>query len=138
MTTDTRSLPDAVTDASAGNALWAWVAAGSLGIAGALHVVAAADHLGAGDLVVGFFLLVAVVQLAVGVRLAVGALTRTGLPVWSVAGALALTVGLLLLYLVAHTTDLLAGIADLDHHGDATSPAHGTAHVEAPEPAGPV
>jgi len=115
-----------------------WVAAGSLAMAGPLHVAAAADHLAAGDVVVGFFLLVAFLQLGTGVSLAVRTVTRGGHPPWPVAAALALTVGLLLLYLAAYTTDLLAGVVDLAHHGETTSAPHGTAHVEAPEPAGPV
>jgi hypothetical protein len=117
---------------------WGWVAVGSLAVAGALHVAAAADHLAAGDVVVGFFLLVAFLQLGTGVWLAVRTMTRSGHSPWPVASALAVTVGLLLLYLAAHTTDLLAGVVDLQHHGEATSAPHGTAHVEAPEPAGPI
>lgn len=127
-----------VTDPAIGTGRWAWVAAGSLAVAGALHVAAAADHLSAGDAVVGFFLFVALLQLAGGSWLAVGAITRTGHAPWPVAAALALTVGLLLLYLTAHTTDLLAGVVGTDHHGGATAGTHTGMPAQPPAPTGPV
>jgi hypothetical protein len=128
----------AIEDQATGTTFWGWVAAGSVAVAGALHVAAAADHLAAGDVVVGFFLLVALLQVGTGIWLAVGAVTRSGHPPWPVAAALALTVGLLVLYRVVHTTDLLAGVVPDHHHGGAASPTHGAAHVEGAEPEGPV
>jgi hypothetical protein len=127
-----------VADACAGTTRWRWVAAATVVAAGALHVAAAFDNVHAGDVVVGFFLLVALLQLASGVWLAVTAVTRTGHAPWPVAAVLALTVGLLLLYLAAHTTDLLAGVAGTDHQGGAAAGTHEGAQAQPPAPTGPV
>lgn len=105
----------------------------TLAIAGVLHVVAAVDHRGGSDLVVGFFLLVAGAQLATAAWLSVGAATGRRPAAWPVAIALTGTIVLVALYLVAHTTDLLA---------DLTSPGAGTVghdhdvRVEGPVPLG--
>ncbi len=117
---------------------WGWIAAGGLAAAGGLHVAAAADHLDAGDVVAGFFLVVAAAQLGAGAWLAVGSVTRIGRPPRPVAAVLAATVGLVLLYLVVHTTDLLAGVVGADHHGATGSATHGAAHDGSSGPAGPV
>lgn len=114
---------------------WRWVAAVFGAVAGGLHVAAAVDHRTAGELVVGFFLLVALTQLATGVWLAVGPGPRAGMPAWPVSAVLALTVGLLVLYLVAHTTDLLAGVAGDAHGGTGAGGHTGGAHAE---PVGPI
>ena len=109
---------------------WAWAGAVTTWIAGVLHVLAAVDHLDAGDLVVGFFLVTAFGQLAAAVGLAIAAVTGHRPAPALLAGLLAVTVGLLALYLVAHTTDLLAGV---------TAPElGGPAGHEHPEPTGPV
>jgi hypothetical protein len=104
---------------------WRWVAAaGALGAAG-LHVAAAVEHLPAGDLVVGFFLLSAFAQLVLATWLVLsrwlGRVPGTGPVVVALAG----TVLLVGLYLVVHTTDLLAGITGHEAGGAA---GHATGH----------
>jgi hypothetical protein len=108
---------------------WAWAGAGATAVAGVLHVLAAVDHLEAGDLVVGFFLVTAFGQLATAAGLAIAAVTGRRPAAGPLAGLLAVTVGLLALYLVAHTTDLLVGV---------TAAELGAAGHEHPEPTGPV
>jgi hypothetical protein len=101
--------------------LWRWAAAASAAAAGGLHIAAAVEHLGAHDLVVGFFLLVALVQIGFGAWVAVSAWAGIRPDVRLVALALIGTVGLVGLYLLAHTTDLLAAFQVHDtaagHHG---------------------
>jgi hypothetical protein len=88
-------------------AWWQLAAALGLATAGGLHVAAAVDHLSAGSLAVGFFLLTALAQAGSAAWLVLGAWagTRASRPL--VAMALLGTVGLLALYVVAHTTGLL-------------------------------
>jgi hypothetical protein len=108
---------------------WGWTAVGTTAAAGVLHVLAAIDHLGAGELVVAFFLVTALGQLAAAGALAVATATGRRPASGPLAGLLAITVALLVLYLLAHTTDLLAGFSP----ADAVGPEH-----EHPEPTGPV
>jgi hypothetical protein len=106
-------------------------------VAGGLHVAAAAQHVGAHDLVVGFFLVVALGQLGLGAWIVVSTWAGTPPDVRLVALALLGTVALVGLYLVGHTTDLLAGFQVHDaqdgHHGATAGVPQG--HSEA---AGPV
>lgn len=129
----------AATDASAGlpaaaPSPWRWAAAlGALG-AGALHVAAAVEHLSTDDLVVGFFLLTALAQFGAGVWLLLGSWLGIRPGAGPLVVVLAGSVLLVCLYLVAHTTDLLAGLtAHEADHGAAGH--HAGAAVEA---AGPV
>ena len=105
---------------------WLWTASLAVAGAGALHVAAAADHLAAGDLVVPFFLLTALAQLGFGAWLFVGSRSGKRPGVWWLAGALAGTVLLVALYLVANTTDLFAGA--LAHDAGTGGPVAGGAH----------
>jgi hypothetical protein len=89
---------------------WCWTAGAATAAAGALHLAAAVDHLGTNDLVVAFFGATALGQLAAAAGLAVVAGTRERPPVALLSALLAVTVGLVCLYLVAHSTDLLAGL----------------------------
>ena len=82
------------------------VALVALAIAGALHVVAAVEQRGSSDQLVGYFLVLALGQLATAAWLAVGTATTRRPRVWPVTVALAGTVVLVALHLVAHTTDL--------------------------------
>jgi hypothetical protein len=106
--------------------------------AGCLHVAAAVEHLSAGDLVVGFFLLTALAQLGIGLWLLVGPWLGSGPGAAPLLAALAGTVLLLCLYLVAHSTDLLAGITghEAGHETGHGGPAghHAGAAVEAEGP----
>lgn len=90
---------------------WQLAAALGLAAAGGLHVVAAVDHLAAGSLAVGFFLLTALAQAAGAAWLVLGAWAGTRAGRHAVALALLGTVGLLTLYVVAHTTGLLDAFA---------------------------
>jgi hypothetical protein len=105
-----------------------WLRAGALGaaVAGALHLVAAVDHLEAGELAVGFFLLTGLAQLGLGAWLLLSSWTDFRPGARLVTFALAGTVGLIGLYLVAHTTGLLDAFAvhDGTGHGDHGGPAH--------------
>jgi hypothetical protein len=108
---------------------WRWVAAaGALGAAGA-HVVAAVGHLPAGDLVVGFFLVSAFAQLGLGTWLLLDPWLGRELGTRPLVAALAGTVLLVCLYLVVHTTDLLAGIAGSDGGGAAGHGAGADGHA---------
>lgn len=116
---------------------WSWAAAVSAATAGGLHVAAAVDHLGAHDLVVGFFLLVALVQLGLGAWVAVSTWADVRPDVRLLALTLVGTVALIGVYLLAHTTELLAPFQVHDatgaHHGGTSAPqGHST------ETAGPV
>ncbi len=93
-----------------GPAAWVWAAAGTTAAAGLLHVFAAFDHLHAGELVVAFFLVTALGQLAAAAGLTVAAMTGDRPDTRLLIGLLAATVALIGLYLVAHTTDLFAGV----------------------------
>lgn len=92
-------------------AWWQLAAALGLATAGGLHVAAAVDHLSAGSPAVGFFLLTALAQTGVAAWLVLGAWARTRAGRQLVAMALLGTVGLLALYVVAHTTGLLDAFA---------------------------
>jgi hypothetical protein len=92
-------------------ARWQLVAALGLAAAGGLHVAAAVDHLSAGELAVGFFLLTALVQAGLAAWLVLGAWAGTRPGRQLVAMALLGTVGLLVLYVLAHTTGLLDSFA---------------------------
>ena len=129
---------------------WCALAAGATAAAGGLHVLAALDHVGAREIVVGFFLVTALGQLASAGGLAIAAVTgeRPAAPL--VAGLQAATVGLVVLYLVAHTTGLLSEftatgepLAPVDPHGADHDPATGPvalsgAPTASGEPAGPL
>jgi hypothetical protein len=100
----------------------------SAAAAGGLHLRAAFDHVGSHDLVVGFFLVVAFAQLGLGVWIAMSTVTGLRPDVRLLALALLGTVALVGLYVVAHTTDLLAAFQVHDagaHHGAGTE---GTPH----------
>ena len=130
----TAELPDSP---SRGRRIWRWVAASSAVAAGGLHIAAAAQHVGTHDLVVGFFLLVAFVQLGLGAWIVVSSWAGTQPDVRLVALALMGTVALVGLYVVAHTTDLLAAFQVHDAaggHGGATGAPQG----HATETVGPV
>jgi hypothetical protein len=104
---------------------WRWAAGLSALAAGGLHVAAAVEHVGASDLVVGFFLLTAFAQFGIGVWLLLGSWLGKTPGTGPLAAALFGTVVLVCLYLVAHTTDLFAG---LTAHQDGTAHAgHGGA-----------
>ncbi|MGY1722107.1 hypothetical protein [Blastococcus sp. SYSU DS0533] len=107
-----------------------WLRAGALGagVAGGLHLVAAVDHLEAGELAVGFFLLTGLAQLGLAAWLLLSSWTDFRPGPRLVTLALAGTVGLIGLYLVAHTTSLLDAYAVHDAsaagHGGHGSAAH--------------
>ncbi|HEY4625796.1 MAG TPA: hypothetical protein VIH01_07230 [Blastococcus sp.] len=117
--------------------IWRWVAAVSAAVAGGLHVAAAVEHLGT-PLAVAFFLVVALLQLGLGAWVAVSTWAEVGPDVRLLTLALAGTVALVGLYLVAHTTDLLAAFhvdhaSGAGHHGTTGAPqGHST------ETSGPV
>jgi hypothetical protein len=90
---------------------WLWAAVLTVATAGALHIAAAADHLEAGQLAVGFFLLTAFAQLGFAAWLVVSAWAGAAPSRQVVALALIGTVGLVVLYVVAHTTNLLDAFA---------------------------
>jgi hypothetical protein len=89
---------------------WCWTAVAATAAAGVLHLAVAADHVGASELVVAFFGGIALAQLATAVWLAVMAGTGERPGVGVLSALLSATVGLVCLYLVAHGTDLLAGL----------------------------
>jgi hypothetical protein len=109
--------------------IWYWAAASSSVAAGGLHLAAAADHAGAHDVVVGFFLLVALVHVGLGAWIAVSDWAGARPDVRLVALALLGTVGLVALYVVAHSTDLLAAYQSHDvggaHHDGTTGAPQG-------------
>ena len=86
------------------------VALVALTVSGVLHVAAAVDQRASSDSLVGFFLLVALGELATAAWLVVVSATARRPPVWPTAAALAGTVVLVALHLVAHTTDLGSGL----------------------------
>lgn len=117
------------TEARAGRALAGWLLVGGLGAgaAGGLHVAVAVDHLESGELAVGFFLLTAAAQLGLAGWLLVSSLTRLRPDLRLVSLALLGTVGLIGLYIVAHTTGLLDAFAVHDSAGHSGG-AHGAAN----------
>ncbi|MGY1640004.1 hypothetical protein ACI782_02590 [Geodermatophilus sp. SYSU D00703] len=90
---------------------WQLVAAAATAAAGGLHVAAAVDHLESGQLAVGFFLLTALAQVGLAAWLLLTAFAGRRPSRELVAFGLLGTVGLLGLYLVAHTTNLLDAFA---------------------------
>jgi hypothetical protein len=98
---------------------WTWAAGLGAGAAGVLHVAAAADHVAMGGLVVGFFLLTALAQIGTAAWLVIGSWAGSRPRPDLVAMALAGTVALVALYVVAHTTDLLSAFGIAGSAGDA-------------------
>ncbi len=117
---------------TAGPRPWLWLAGLASAGAGVLHVAAAVQHREVGQLVIGLFLLVAAAQVAGGWLLVVTALRRQRPGAWAVTAALAGTLALIALYVVAHTTDVLAGLTG---HGTTSAAGlesgHGAGHGEA-------
>lgn len=109
-------------------ARWQLLAATGLAAAGGLHVAAAVDHLESGELAVGFFLLTALAQVGLAAWLVLTAWAGTRPSRELVAMGLLATVGLLGLYLVAHTTGLLDAFAV--HDTAASGHEHGVAGRE--------
>src|SRR3954452_1648911 len=103
--------------------IWRWVAAVSAAVAGGLHVAAAVEHLGTHDLAVAFFLVVGLLQLGLAAWVAVSTWAGVRPDVRLLTLALAGTVALVGLYLVEHTTHLLAAF-HVDHEPRAGD--HGT------------
>jgi hypothetical protein len=105
--TDTRPVP-----VRPAHGLGRWCAVAAVGAAGAgvLHVAAAVGHREAGQLVVGLFLLTALAQCGGAWLLAVTALQWRRPGRWTLVAGLAGTLVLVALYVLAHTTDLLAGL----------------------------
>jgi hypothetical protein len=104
--------------------VWSAAVLSTLGAA-LLHVVAAVQHADHNELVSGFFVVVALAQLGGAALLVVTArgLVRERTAVLLVG--IVTTTGLIALYLVAHGTDLLGGLAGHDaaggHHGGAAT-----------------
>jgi hypothetical protein len=108
---DATATPRVALRAHRSSARWQLVAALGLAAAGGLHVAAAVDHLSAGSLAVGFFLLSALAQAGLAAWLVLGAWAGTRPDRQLVAMTRLGTVGLLTLYVVAHTTGLLDSFA---------------------------
>lgn len=127
------------TEVAPGRSLRRWLWGGVVGTAaaGGLHVAVAAEHRGAGGLAVGFFLLAALAQLGVAAWLGIHAVTGLRPDRRIVTTALAGTVALLALYVVAYTTGLLDGFAISDPGNGAHAGAgHGGAtHSSGVDPA---
>lgn len=128
---------------------WCAVLAVTTAAAGVLHVVTAVDHVGASEVVVGFFLVAGFGQLAAAGGIGVAAVTGARPDLRLLTALLTATVVLIGLYLVTHTTDLLAGLTATDglglqdphgaDHAAATGPvALGADPPRAGEPAGPL
>ena len=113
--TTSLAAPTAVTTAGPSRT-WSWRWAAGLGTlaAGGLHVAAAVEHVDASDLVLGFFLLTALAQFGIGAWLLLGSWLGRSPGTAPLAVALTGTVFLVCLYLVAHTTDLFAGLTAHD------------------------
>lgn len=114
-------------------ALTRWLGLGALGAvaAGALHVAVAVDHVAAGELAVGFFALTAFAQLGLAGWLLVHRVTGLRPDHRLLGVALVGTVGLMALYVVAHTTSLLDGFA-----ATADAGGHAAGHGDASHRAG--
>jgi hypothetical protein len=112
---------------SSGGRTWRWIAASSAVAAAGLHLAAAVEHAGAHDVVVGFFLFVAFAQLGLGAWVIVSSWAGLRPDVRLVTLALLGTVALVGLYLLAHTTDLLAAFSahDTASHGGGTDAPQG-------------
>ena len=96
---------------------WLWAGALGAGAAGGLHLAVAADHVEAGELAVGFFLLTALGQLGLAAWLLLNSWTGIRPDRRFVTLALAGTVALIGLYIVAYTTNLLDTFAVSDGSG---------------------
>jgi len=118
-----QTVPAPGTDARPDRTLsrWLWVGALGAATAGGLHIAVAAGHLESGELAVGFFLLTALAQLGLAAWLMLNSWTGTWPDRKLVTLALAGTVALTGLYVVAHTTSLLDAFAitDSGHSGGA-------------------
>jgi hypothetical protein len=108
---------------------WRWTAAAAVGAAGVAHLITSAGHLDDGQLVIAFFLVTAFAQLGAAVWLAAGTLHRGRPAPRVVLLAIAGTVALIGVYLVAHLTTWLGDLAGTsapvsvhDHSGAATDP----------------
>jgi hypothetical protein len=118
---------------------WQWTAALACAAAGVLHVVAAVEHREVGQLVIALFLVAAMVQCGGAWLLAVSALQWRRPGSWTLLAGLAGTLALVALYLLAHTTDLLAGLtghgtgAEAGGHGDHAAGAGAQGHSVATE-----
>src|SRR3954453_1114055 len=126
--------------------IWRWVAAVSAAAAGGPPgaapggplVARAVEHLGTPALAVAFFLVVALLQLGLGAWVAVSTWAGVGPDVRLLTLALAGTVALVGLYLVAHTTDLLAAF-HVDHAWGSGPPGTaGAPQGHSTETSGPV
>jgi hypothetical protein len=108
-----------------------WLWAGALGAlaAGGLHIAVAVDHLVAGELTVGFFLVTAFAQLGLASWLLLTGWTGSVPDRRLVTAAVAGTVALMALYVVAYTTGLLDGflIEDASGTSGTSAGAHGGA-----------
>lgn len=106
---------------------WLWGGALAALTAGALHVVAAFDHAHHGDVVVGFFLLTVLAQVGGGLFLALHAWTGLLPDRRLVLAGLVGTVGLIALFVVAYSTDLLGSYTavQVGAHGDHAAHASG-------------
>jgi hypothetical protein len=117
--------------------VWRCAAVAGTAGAGLLHLVTAVQHASSGDLVVSFFLLVAGAQIGGATLLATRERFAPALLVAAVVG----TAGLLLLYLLAHSSTLLndLGVVTAGHDTGAHGALHGAGvagHTEVA--AGPV
>jgi hypothetical protein len=117
----------AATSPSSAIRRWCSVAAVGAAGAGVLHVAAAVEHREAGQLVVGLFLVATLAQVGGAWLLAVSALQARRPGAGAVTAALAGTLALVVLYVVAHTTDLLAGLIAHDA-GTTHDGGHGAGH----------
>ncbi|MGY1773976.1 hypothetical protein [Blastococcus sp. SYSU D00813] len=104
-----------------GLARWLWAGALGSAAAGGLHVLVAYEHVAAGGVAIMFFLLTALAQLGLAGWLVVNRVTGLRPDRRLVTLALAGTVALMGLYVLAHSTGLLDAFAVA--HGDGG--AHG-------------
>jgi hypothetical protein len=104
---------------------WRWAAGLGTLAAGGLHVAAAVQHVEASGLVLGFFLLTAFAQFGIGAWMLLGPWLGKSPGTGPVAVALTGTVLLIGLYLVAHTTDVFAGLTA--HEAGSAHTGHGGA-----------
>jgi hypothetical protein len=128
---------------------WCALLAVATAAAGVLHVVTAVVHVGASEVVVGFFLVAGFGQLAAAGSIAIAAVTGARPGVRLLTTLLTAMVVLIGLYLVAHTTDLFAGLTatdglglqdphGADHEGPSGPVSLGTTPLRSGETAGPL
>jgi hypothetical protein len=115
---------------------WLWTASLAAAGAGVLHVAAAVEHREGGQLVVALFLVAAMAQWGLAWLLAVGALSRRRPGAWTLTAAVVGTLALVVLFVVAHTTDLLAGLTGHAAGHDVTAAGGHGEHAGAAEPQG--